>query len=280
MPTANPDADFKEILPGSPTAVREFPSGDQLALAVDVYDNKVRRRTGSNIRTIVTADDGAVVFSVERRAQVRGAEGRQRHLRPRRRRFRSRAWRPGRYVLRVEAKSLLSKRRHRVARGRVHRTLMGDVETLARGEDSRLVEPRRFLIRDRQAFAAVWAAHAGPNAVGARSSISTRAWSRPSSRASGRRRVTRSKSRARAAAKAAALVIVVDERQPDPSQVAAQVIVSPFHVVHAATRRRRGDGSTCPIRAVSTRLSSRPHRPRVRRAASPRSRQSHVAAAA
>ena len=42
---------------------------------------------------------------------------------------------------------------------------MADVETLARGEDSRLVELRRFLIRDRQAFAAIWAAHAGPDAV-------------------------------------------------------------------------------------------------------------------
>ena len=42
---------------------------------------------------------------------------------------------------------------------------MADVETLARGDDSRLVEPRRFVIRDRQAFAAVWAAHAGQDAA-------------------------------------------------------------------------------------------------------------------
>ena len=42
---------------------------------------------------------------------------------------------------------------------------MADIETLARGEDSRLVELRRFVIRDRQAFAAIWAAHAGPNAI-------------------------------------------------------------------------------------------------------------------
>ena len=42
---------------------------------------------------------------------------------------------------------------------------MADVETLARGDDSRLVQPRRFVIRDRQSFAAVYAAHAGPDAA-------------------------------------------------------------------------------------------------------------------
>ena len=42
---------------------------------------------------------------------------------------------------------------------------MGDVETLARGDDSRLVQPRRFVIRDRQSFTAVHAAHAGQDAA-------------------------------------------------------------------------------------------------------------------
>ena len=42
---------------------------------------------------------------------------------------------------------------------------MGDVETLARGDDSRLVQPRRFVIRDRQSFNAVYAAHAGQDAA-------------------------------------------------------------------------------------------------------------------
>ena len=73
---------------------------------------------------------------------------------------------PGRYVLKVEAQVAPVEGCHGAAREvEVHRTLMGDVETLARGDDSRLVEPRRFLIRDWQAFAAVWAAHAGPNAA-------------------------------------------------------------------------------------------------------------------
>ena len=41
---------------------------------------------------------------------------------------------------------------------------MPDIETIAQGDDSRVVEARRFLVRDRQAFAAIWAAHAGPDA--------------------------------------------------------------------------------------------------------------------
>ena len=106
---------------------------------------------------------------------------------------------------------------------------MGDVETLARGEDSRLVEARRFLIRDRQAFNAVWVAHAGPNAAvpvvdfESRMVAAVFAGERPTAgfsiEVTGTRR------------EGSQLVIAVDERQPDPTQVAAQVIVSPFHIV-------------------------------------------------
>ena len=109
---------------------------------------------------------------------------------------------------------------------------MGDVETLARGDDSRLVEPRRFLIRDRQAFAAVWAAHAGPNAVAPQVDFDTRmvaavfAGERPTPGFS----VEVTGTRRDGPEPGAVLVVLVDERHPDPSRVAAQVIVSPFHI--------------------------------------------------
>ena len=106
---------------------------------------------------------------------------------------------------------------------------MADIETLARGEDSRLVELRRFVIRDRQAFAAIWAAHAGPNAIVPVVDFETRMVAAVFSgtgptpgygiEITGTTR------------EGSALVIVVAERQPDPSQVVAQVLVSPFHVV-------------------------------------------------
>jgi len=102
------------------------------------------------------------------------------------------------------------------------------IDTLVRGDDSRLVEPRRFVVRDAQSFAAVWAAHAGPDAIPPTVDFETRmvaavfAGHRPTpgyvvTIADARRQ-------------ADALVIVVEETAPDPSQPIAQVMTSPFHV--------------------------------------------------
>ena len=121
-----------------------------------------RPRIASRSRRRVTADNGNVVFSStdERRTEeLKGVNGTYGHVAT----VPLKGVAPGRYVLRSRrSRSCRTAPRH--ARSRVHRTLMEDVETIARGDDSRLVEPRRFLIRDRQAFSAVWAAHAGPNA--------------------------------------------------------------------------------------------------------------------
>ena len=102
------------------------------------------------------------------------------------------------------------------------------VFTLAKGEDSRLVEPRRFVIRDPQAFAAVWTAHAGSDAAVPRVDFETHmvvavfAGERPTPgygvAVTGSRR------------EADALVVVVEETAPDRSGVAAQVLTSPYHV--------------------------------------------------
>jgi hypothetical protein len=107
IPTANPDPDFKGILPASPAAIRDFPTGDQLSLAVDVYDNKFSTPHRVEIRTTVTGDSGNVVFNSkdERRTEeLKGANGTFGHVTsipltnvP-----------PGRYVLKVEAQALLS----------------------------------------------------------------------------------------------------------------------------------------------------------------------------
>jgi VWFA-related protein len=107
MPTANPDPDFKNILPGSPAAVREFPTGDQLALAIDIYDNKASTPHRVDVRTSLTADDGKVVFSnrEERRTEeLKGAGGTFGHVAT----IPLNGVAPGRYVLRVEAQSSLS----------------------------------------------------------------------------------------------------------------------------------------------------------------------------
>ena len=107
MPTANPDPDFKDILPASPSTTREFPSGDQLALAVDVYDNRASTPHRVEIRTTLTADDGKVVHSArdERRSEdLKGASGTFGHVAQ----VPLKGVAPGRYVLKVEAQSLLT----------------------------------------------------------------------------------------------------------------------------------------------------------------------------
>ena len=106
---------------------------------------------------------------------------------------------------------------------------MDDVETIARGDDSRLAEPRRFVVRDPRAFAAVWSAHAGQGAAVPVVDFDTRmvaavfAGERPtpgySVEVTGTRR------------DGSALVVLVDERSPDPTRPVAQVLVSPYHVV-------------------------------------------------
>jgi uncharacterized membrane protein len=109
--------------------------------------------------------------------------------------------------------------------------------TLAKGEDSRLVEPRRFVIRDPQAFAAVWTAHAGSDLRMPRVDfeeqmvVAVFAGGRPTPgygiAVAGTRR------------EPDALVIFVDETGPEPSGVAAQVLSSPYHI--AAIPRDDGE---------------------------------------
>lgn len=106
---------------------------------------------------------------------------------------------------------------------------MAPVETLARGDDSRLVEPRRFIVRDSRAFAAIWAAHAGQTATlpvvdfASRMVAAVFAGERPTPGYSVDVTGTRRED--------SALVVVVDEHEPDPARVAAQVLVSPYHIV-------------------------------------------------
>jgi uncharacterized membrane protein len=104
-----------------------------------------------------------------------------------------------------------------------------EIDTIAKGDGSRVVEPRRFVVRDPQSFAAVWSAHAGPDSPAPPVDFDTRmvaavfAGQRPTPGfevgITGTRR------------EGDALVVIVGETSPDPSGVSAQVIVSPYHVV-------------------------------------------------
>jgi hypothetical protein len=100
------DNPFAPVLPVSPTVLREFPSGDELAALVEVYDNQPAPAHSLDITTTVRATDGAVVFtnSEERSSEaLKGKPGGYSYTV----RVPLKGWTPGLYVLAIDAKSRL-----------------------------------------------------------------------------------------------------------------------------------------------------------------------------
>jgi VWFA-related protein len=107
VPTARADDLFKDVLPAAPTTLREFPRADEIALFTEVYDNQTRTPHRVAIKTTVLGDDGTAVFSTsdERRSEELGSRGGgYGHTA----KIPLKDFRPGRYVLRVEAQTLLA----------------------------------------------------------------------------------------------------------------------------------------------------------------------------
>jgi VWFA-related protein len=102
--TVKPDDELKAVLPGPPTAIREFPRGDTLAVFTEVYDNAVQTPHKVDITTTVTSAEGSVAFktSEERSsAELQGKAGGYGHLAQ----FALKDFAPGQYYLAVEARS-------------------------------------------------------------------------------------------------------------------------------------------------------------------------------
>ncbi len=107
VPTPPPGKEFLEVLPGVPTARREFAAADTLALFAEVYDRRLSTPHRLSITTTVTGDDGRVVFNAadERRSdEIKGDTGGFGHTL----KVPLAGMAAGRYVLRVEARMLLS----------------------------------------------------------------------------------------------------------------------------------------------------------------------------
>ena len=106
VPTAGAVAEFKDVLPGPPTAARAFSSKDQLALLAEVYDNQRQAAHSVEITASLRASDGRVAFSTsEKRAssELGGKSGGYGYTTI----IPLAGVTPGLYVLRVEAKSTL-----------------------------------------------------------------------------------------------------------------------------------------------------------------------------
>ena len=107
MLTPPPDSELTAVLPVAVTALRDFPAGDTLSLYAEVYDNKAGTPHAVEIKTTVTADDGKVVFSAadrRRTEEINATSGGFGHAV----KIPLADYRPGRYVLRVEARALIS----------------------------------------------------------------------------------------------------------------------------------------------------------------------------
>ncbi len=107
MPTANPDAQLKDVLPAAPTANRVFPRNDVLAIFAEVYDNQPTPPHRVSISSAILAEDGREMFSAadERSSDdLQGKKGGYGYTRE----FSLGQLPPGRYVLRVSARSLLT----------------------------------------------------------------------------------------------------------------------------------------------------------------------------
>jgi uncharacterized membrane protein len=122
------------------------------------------------------------------------------------------------------------------------------VTTIAKGDGSGIVEPRRTVVRDAVEWRALWAAHAGQSVPAPAVDFSADmvaavfAGERPTPGYEIEIGETRPEG--------AALAIVVSEVPPAPGMIAAQVIVSPFHIV----RLLRYEGEVRFVEAASTPL--------------------------
>ena len=111
FPTASPDPsvnEFKDVLPSPPSASREFPRHDTLAVFAEVYDNVVKTPHRVEITATVLADDGKVVHTTSdtrKSEELQGTTGGYGYTT----KIPLLNLAPGRYVLRLTATSQLGK---------------------------------------------------------------------------------------------------------------------------------------------------------------------------
>jgi VWFA-related protein len=104
--TVHPDDQLRAVLPGPPVARRSFPQNDDITLFAEVYDNAGATPHKVDITATVTADEGKVMFKAD---EVRDSSdlGGQRGGYGYTTMIPMKDLAPGRYVLKVEARSRL-----------------------------------------------------------------------------------------------------------------------------------------------------------------------------
>jgi len=106
LPTVRADEQLKQVLPGPPISLRSFPQNDEIALFTEVYDNEGSKPHKVDIVTTIRTDEGREVFKTDETrdsADLGGARGGYGYTT----KIPLKDLAPGKYVLKVEAKSRL-----------------------------------------------------------------------------------------------------------------------------------------------------------------------------
>ena len=106
LPTVRQDEQLKVVMPGPPVARRVFPQDDEITLFAEVYDNAGNQPHKVDITSTITADEGKVMFKTDETRDSSDLGG-QRGGYGYTARVPLKDLAPGRYVLKVEAKSRL-----------------------------------------------------------------------------------------------------------------------------------------------------------------------------
>jgi VWFA-related protein len=105
-PTVKPDEQLRTVLPGPPVSIRTFPANDEIQLFTEVYDAASPAPHKVDITTTVTTDEGKVMFKTEETRDSTDLGG-QRGGYGYTTQIPLKDLAPGRYVLKVAAKSRL-----------------------------------------------------------------------------------------------------------------------------------------------------------------------------
>jgi VWFA-related protein len=106
LPTARPDEQLRAVLPMPPVAIRTFPANDEIKLFAEVYDNAGATPHKVDITATVTTDEGKVMFKTDETrdsSDLGGQRGGYGYTTT----IPLKDLPPGKYVLKVEAKSRL-----------------------------------------------------------------------------------------------------------------------------------------------------------------------------
>jgi VWFA-related protein len=106
LPTVRPDEQLRAVLPMPPVAIRTFPANDEIKLFAEVYDNAGATPHKVDITATVTTDEGKVMFKTDETrdsSDLGGQRGGYGYTTT----IPLKDLPPGKYVLKVEAKSRL-----------------------------------------------------------------------------------------------------------------------------------------------------------------------------